>query len=42
MDVMTAVRQLGAAIQEDEAYLNFHKVIKSNDENKNRKLKGKI
>ena len=34
MDVMTAVRQLGAAIQADEAYLNFHKVIKSNDENK--------
>ena len=34
MDVMTAVRQLGAAIQEDEAYARFHKVIKENDENK--------
>ena len=34
MDVMTAVRQLGAAIQEDEAYTRFHKVIKENDENK--------
>ena len=34
MDVMTAVRQLGAAIQEDEAYARFHQVIKENDENK--------
>ena len=34
MNAIEVARQLGAAIQEDEAYLNFHKVIKSNDENK--------
>ncbi|MBO5726477.1 MAG: YlbF family regulator [Clostridia bacterium] len=34
MDVMTAVRELGKAIQADEAYARFHQVIKENDENK--------
>ena len=33
MDVMTAVRELGKAIQADEAYARFHQVIKENDEN---------
>ena len=31
---MTAVRELGKAIQADEAYARFHQVIKENDENK--------
>ncbi len=40
MDVITAVRELGKAIQASEEYATFQKAVKENDENE--KLQGKI
>lgn len=40
MDVMKAVRALGAAIQADEAYVRFNNATKASDENK--ELQAKI